>query len=533
MAHLKKGKVFIMKKIVCLILAAAMLLIFSACSGAGNMGGPWMVPEGGEMNGNYDYLGTKEENADYEMAPSEFPGVTPDVDNNSPLVNDNPFITTDKEPTSTISTDVDTVSYSLFRKYVNMGCDLSALRDYGRTYYYHTEEMVNYFRYDYQGPKTEGELFGVQSALSPCPWNADSLLLTMGFCAENKVESKGNNLVFLIDVSGSMSSDDKLKLIRESFTYLIDNLTENDVVSIVTYAGQAGTLLDGARGNEQQKIRDAVAKLTPGGSTAGQAGLSLAYEVAERHYIEGGNNRIILASDGDFNVGISTSESMTDFIKRKCEQGTYISVMAVGNAYSMNLSMMEAIANNGNGVYYFLDGKSEAERIFGEALTSTLYTVGDDVKMQITFAPELVESYRLVGYENRVMANEDFEDDTKDAAEVGAGHMLTVVYEIKPTESIGLEQSTAPEFAKLSVRFKRPGATESTLNEYPLSAASDKIKDEDVAFITAVVRLSMLLNNSTYSRQDSLARIYETMAGMTLTDTYKLELRSLIAKLLK
>ncbi len=437
---------------------------------------------------------------------------------------ENPWVSTLQEPTSTFSSDVDTASYSRLRAYLNQGMTFDAIKSYyGASI--RTEEMLNYFDYTTNSPEN-GELFGVRAEIAPCPWNASASLLMMTFKAKDVEEvSAGNNLVFLIDSSGSMASEDKLPLLKSAFGTLIDTLGDQDRISIVTYSGAEKVLLSGAKGSEKQKIKNAVNALSAGGSTNGSAGMERAYSLAQDYFIEGGNNRIIMATDGDLNVGITSTEGILDYVETKRQSGIYISTLGFGSG-GYNDSMLETIADNGNGVYYFIDGTSEAEKVFGKDLTSTLYTVAQDVKFQLTFNSEAITEYRLVGYENRIMNNEDFTNDAKDAGEVGSGHELVVCYEIKMAEG-----ETAPSsLMTLAIRYKDPGATEGKQNDYVIT--SDSIVEsasDDFKFASAVIVTAMLLHDSEYLDEGiTLEYVKTTLAGLTLSDFYKQEFRDMI-----
>ena len=434
---------------------------------------------------------------------------------------ENKWVSTDEEPTSTFSSDVDTASYSRFRAFMeNAGGSFKTVRDYyGNSI--RTEEMLNYFKYKTNNPKGD-DLFGLRAELAPCPWNSEAELLMMTFKAkEVETDNKGNNLVFLIDVSGSMQSSDKLPLLKEAFDYLIDTLDKDDRVSIVTYSGAEKVLLEGCKGSEKEKIRKAVDKLEAGGATNGSAGMEKAYAIAADYFIEGGNNRIIMATDGDLNVGISTTEGILDYVEEKRQSGIYISTLGFGTG-GYNDSMLETIADNGNGAYYFVDSKKEAEKIFGTDLFSTLYTVATDVKFQITFDPAEVSEYRLVGYENRVMDNEDFENDAKDAGEVGSGHRLVVCYEIKTTPTF----SSVGNIAKLSVRYKDPGEIAAKQNDYDITRAMlDSGEGDDLEFACSVIMTAMLLHKSEYLDEEiDLDFVAEYISKLDLEgDGYKEE----------
>ena len=499
-----KKSVFI--KILSLILVIATAVSLASCS-AGNkkedaLGS--MVGEPGYSDGS-DGDKKYPEDGDYEYG----------------KLIENKWVSTEEEPTSTFSSDVDTASYSRFRAFMkNAGGSFKTVRDYyGNSI--RTEEMLNYFKYKTNDPMGD-DLFGLRAELAPCPWNSEAQLLMMTFKAkEVEVDSKGNNLVFLIDVSGSMQSSDKLPLLKSAFNYLIDTLDKDDRVSIVTYSGSEKVLLEGCMGSEKEKIRKAVDKLEAGGSTNGSAGMSKAYDIAADYYIEGGNNRIIMATDGDLNVGISTTEGILDYVEQQRGRGIYISTLGFGTG-GYNDSMLETIADNGNGAYYFVDSREEAEKIFGTDLFSTLYTVATDVKFQITFDPAEVSEYRLVGYENRVMDNEDFENDAKDAGEVGSGHRLVVCYEIKTN----VTNSSIGNIAKLSVRYKDPGDIAAKQNDYDITRDMlDGGEGDDLEFACAVIMTAMLLHNSEYlDKSVGLDFVAEYISELDLEgDSYKEE----------
>ena len=360
------------------------------------------------------------------------------------------------------------------------------------------------------------------------PWNEDTFIFRATLQAEQAINAAGNNLVFLIDVSGSMQAADKLQLLKESFAYLVDNLGGDDTVSIVTYSGREAVVLEGCNGLEKEKIMAAIGSLSASGSTNGQAGLTKAYQIAETYFIEGGNNRIIMASDGDLNVGISSAEELTAYVEQKRDQGVYLSVLGFGTGNYRDANM-EALADNGNGVYYYIDGISEAEKVFGTDLFGTLYTVAENVKLQVEFNASRVESYRLIGYENRRLANEDFENDRKDAGEVGASHQVTVCYEIKIREA---QINDLSPLLILRFRYKNPGEPISNLDEYKvgLYQVSSEMS-EDMKFITSVIEICMILRSSRYIGDITLSDVLETLSSLTLDDPYKAEFYSILQTL--
>ncbi len=445
-------------------------------------------------------------------------------DNDALIEND--FIKTQTNPVSTFSADVDTASYTYFRKMVNSNYSFDYIKQYGGKSL-RTEEMINYFSYDTVEP-VEGDMFGVKAVISDCMWNVENKMLMLTLKAkEVEIPPAGNNLVFLIDVSGSMDAPDKLDLLKKAFSYLVARLTEKDKVSIVTYSGREKVVLENCPGNQTERIMDAINSLVASGSTNGEAGLKEAYKIAESCFIQNGNNRIILASDGDLNVGMTSVEEIKEFVAEKRESGIYISVLGFGTGNYRD-AKMETIADNGNGVYYYVDSESEAEKIFGSELVSTLYTVAKDVKFQITFNPAIVKSYRLIGYENRMLNTEDFQDDKKDAGEVGSGHALTVCYELVLEES----EDGDSNIANLAVRWKEPDSAESTLREYKITTdnfTSDP--GDDFKFVSAVIETAMLLHQSKHAGNSSFTHIKSILEGISLDDPYKEEFKSLITKL--
>ena len=435
------------------------------------------------------------DNADFEQNDEEYN-----------YISENGYTAVSSAPLSTFSADVDTASYTNVRRMIDNGSDVppDAVR---------IEEFINYFDYDYADP-ADGEPFAVHTELSDCPWNDETELLMVGINTKGfdavLDERPAMNLVFLIDVSGSMYDDNKLPLVQKSFSMLTDNLTAADRVSIVTYAGSDEVVLEGADGNDRKKILRAINDLEAGGSTAGAAGITTAYDIAQKYFIDGGNNRVILATDGDLNVGLSSESELTRLIEEKRESGVFLSVLGFGTGnYKDN--RLEALADYGNGNYSYIDSEKEAKKVLVDEMSGTLFTVAKDVKFQLEFNPANVKGYRLIGYENRVMAAEDFNDDTKDAGEIGAGHSVTVLYEIVPADSkMELGESElkyasdsegvmGDELLTVNIRYKEPEGSESKLLTYPVNKSlySDKMS-ADMNFASCVAEFGMLLRNSRY-----------------------------------
>lgn len=445
-------------------------------------------------------------------------------------------------PLSTFSADVDTAAYSNIRRMIEDGYTLDEIP----AGIVRIEEMLNYFSYDYNLPSAE-EPFGVTTVMGDCPWNEDARLLQIGLKTEeiDFSEAPASNLVFLLDVSGSMHSDDKLPLLQKSFALLADELTEKDRVSIVTYAGSDRVVLKGAAGDEKAKITDALNSLKADGSTNGSAGIEMAYKLAEKYFIEGGNNRVILATDGDLNVGISSESGLEKLITEKKNSGVFLSVLGFGTG-NIKDNKMETLADCGNGNYAYIDSISEAKKVLVEEMGATLVTVAKDVKLQIEFNPAYVKGYRLLGYENRMLATEDFDDDSKDAGEIGAGHTVTALYEVIPADSkqevaqtelkyqsndaAGIENG---EWLNLKIRYKEPDGDESKLCIYPVTEdAYMENPTEDFYFAAAVSEFGLILRDSEYKKDASFENVRELLKNVdTESDDYKDEFAYLVKKL--
>ncbi len=405
------------------------------------------------------------------------------------------------EPVSTFSVDVDTGAYTNARRFISEGQmpPEDAVR---------TEEFVNYFRYDYARPRDRDIPFTVNTDVAVSPWNAESRLVRIGLAGyEMPAQDRPPaNLVFLLDVSGSMASPDKLPLVKTAMRQLAGQLTERDRVSIVVYAGAAGLVLEPT--NDARKIKDALDLLEAGGSTAGGAGIELAYRVAEANRIEGGVNRVILATDGDFNVGTSDQDALVELIEKKRETGVTLSVLGFGRG-NLNDAMMEQVANNGNGNYSYIDSALEARKVLGDEIGATLFTIAKDVKIQVEFNPAVISQYRLVGYENRILREEDFDNDAVDAGDIGAGHQVTALYEVVPAGAKGWigqrryedkvdsrAHDLAAEAAFIKLRYKKPDGEKSSLITYTLPTSALRttaLPGGDFAFASAVAAFGQKL----------------------------------------
>jgi Ca-activated chloride channel family protein len=442
---------------------------------------------------------------------------------------ENPFLKVNDNPLSTFSIDVDAASYANVRRFINGGelPPAGAVR---------IEELINYFSYNYPQPQND-DPFSINTKISDCPWNAKHKLVLIGLQGK-KISTENlppSNLVFLIDVSGSMDEEDKLPLVRSSLKLLVDQLRPQDKVALVVYAGNAGLVLPSTSGDDKIKIKDAIDALDAGGSTAGGEGLKLAYNTAKKNFVKNGNNRVILCTDGDFNVGVSSEDELQTLIEDERQSGVFLSVLGFGTGNYQD-SKMQLLADKGNGNHNYIDNLSEAKKVFVNEFGGTLFTIAKDVKLQIEFNPEKVQGYRLIGYENRMLNKEDFNDDKKDAGELGSGHTVTALYELIPTgirdtmlkEVDALRYQKQPkavkeniftdELVNIKLRYKKPDGDKSALIEHPL-------KDENIAFnatsdnfrfAASVAEFGMLLRNSQFKADadfQSVKKMAQSAAG--------------------
>ena len=487
------------------------------------------------------------------VAPAEFSyhldassiHVSPDEHNTEEYdhITENAFKEVVPNPVSTFSIDVDAASYANVRRYLDYGNapPADAVR---------IEELVNYFTYDYPQPVDEHP-FSMNTEISDCPWNDETKLIHIGIQGEeiSMEDLDPSNLVFLIDVSGSMSAMNKLPLVKSSLYKLVDQLNPHDRVALVVYAGAAGEVLPSTSGTEKQKIKDAISRLSSGGSTAGGAGIKLAYDIAEKYKIKDGNNRVILCTDGDFNVGMSSDGEMVRLIEEKRKKGVYLTVCGFGMGNYKD-SKLEKLADKGNGNYFYIDREQEANKVFVEQMRSTLYTIAKDVKIQIEFNPAKVKSYRLIGYENRMLAKEDFDDDTKDAGELGVGHTVTALYEVQlaqteeksnrgdaagvgsqfqelETEELRYQQHTVKaeayatdEILTLKFRYKKPDEETSRLIVHPL--VDDRVpiglSSDNFRWSAAVAAWGMILRDSEHKGDADIKMVRRLAEGSTGPD---------------
>lgn len=436
---------------------------------------------------------------------------------------ENNFKTVSESPLSTFSIDVDAASYSNMRRYINKGKlpPADAIR---------TEELINYFSYDYPQP-TGNDPVKITTEVGACPWNVKHRLVRIGLKAKEIPTDKlpVSNLVFLIDVSGSMYGPQRLGLVQSSLKLLVNNLRDEDRVAIVVYSGSAGEKLPSTSGSDKQKIREAIDELTAGGSTAGGAGIKLAYKMAKQNFVKGGNNRIILCTDGDFNVGVSSDEGLEKLIEQERKSGVFLTVLGYGMGNYKD-SKMQVLAEKGNGNHAYIDNLQEANRVLVNEFGATMHTVAKDVKLQIEFNPSQVQAYRLIGYESRLLKDEDFNNDAKDAGEMGAGHTVTAFYEVVPagiksdftgkvddlkyqkTKPTPAATNNSKELLTVKLRYKAPDGNTSKKIEQPLIDDNKEKVSSDFRFASAVAMFGQLLRDSdfkgdaTYDKVISLAK---------------------------
>jgi Ca-activated chloride channel family protein len=460
-------------------------------------------------------------------------------------IQENPLRSPQVEPLSTFSIDVDTASYANVRRFLTSG--RRPPRDAVRI-----EELINYFRYDDPLPQGD-EPFSVSVEAAASPWHVDRLLVRVGLRGSEIAhqERPAGNLVFLIDVSGSMGDANKLPLVKQSLSLLVEELGSDDRISIVTYAGEAGLKLPSTSGDARETILAAINSLSSGGSTHGSAGIELAYRQAAEHFIAGGVNRVILATDGDLNVGITNDDALEALIREKAKAGTFLTVLGFGEG-NLQDAKMERIADRGNGIYAYIDGLREARKVLVEQLTGSTITIAKDVKIQVEFNPATVAGYRLIGYENRLLAAEDFRDDTKDAGEIGAGHGVTALYEIvprgvpagrgaeplkyqrQPEPPVPLDSEASSDLLTVKLRWKRPDEHESRLFEVPLAdrGGSFASASSNLRFAAAVASFGMLLRGSDGAGGVSFERTAEIAGGALGSDPggYRAEFVDLVRR---
>jgi Ca-activated chloride channel family protein len=442
---------------------------------------------------------------------------------------DNDFLSVIDNPLSTFSIDVDRASYANARRYIRAGQrpPASAVR---------IEEFVNYFDYDYPEPHGD-DPFSITTEITGCPWTPEHRLVRIGLHGRTIAHRNlpPSNLVFLIDVSGSMTPENKLPLLRSAFPMLVRQLRAEDRVAIVVYAGSSGLVLDSTPGDKKTRILSAIESLRPGGSTAGAAGIVLAYKIAREHFMKKGNNRVILATDGDFNVGVTSDGELVTLIEKERESGIFLTVLGVGEG-NLQDAKMEKLADHGNGNYSYLDDLVEAQKVFVRELSGTIVTIAKDVKIQVEFNPARVGSYRLIGYENRMLKREDFKDDTKDAGELGAGHTVTALYEIEPATGeaasgselrytqtrVRDDAARRDETLTVRLRYKAPDGDKSREIERVARDAGTSFTaaSEDTRFAAAVAEFGMILRESKFRGASSVHHVIETARNASGKDVH-------------
>ncbi len=459
-------------------------------------------------------------------------------------ITENPFLKVADNPLSAFSIDVDAASYANVRRFINEGelPPAGAVR---------IEELINYFTYNYPQPQND-DPFSINTEIANCPWNAQHKLVLIGLQGK-KISTQNlpaSNLVFLIDVSGSMDEEDKLPLVKSSLKLLVDQLRAQDKVSLVVYAGNAGLVLPATSGDDKIKIKDAIDALDAGGSTAGGEGIKLAYNIAKKNFIKDGNNRVILCTDGDFNVGVSSEDALQTLIENERQSGVFLSVLGFGTGNYQD-SKMQLLADKGNGNHNYIDNISEAKKVFVNEFGGTLFTIAKDVKLQIEFNPDKVQGYRLIGYENRLLNKEDFNDDKKDAGELGSGHTVTALYELIPAglndtmlktvDPLRYQKTKSPaknnfnnEVMNIKLRYKKPDGDKSILIEHPLEDENTAFNStsDNFRFAASVAEFGMLLRNSKYKGNADFSSVKQIAKSASGNDEegYRKEFLNLVKK---
>lgn len=459
------------------------------------------------------------------MSDSNFAPIMPDIgeleDYRTESITERNFVSAAITPDSYFSLDRNTASYSYMRRIIDGGKKVAtgAVR---------LEEFINYFTYDYDRP-TDGAALAVSGSLFDCAWNESHKLLKIGVAAEEVTyDTKPNNIVFLIDTSGSMYGDDRLGLIQQSFSMLTESLDEDDTVSIVTYAGDSRVALSGESGANKTKICNVLQDLEARGSTNGQGGIQKAYDTAQRYFSAEKNNRVILATDGDFNVGVSSKDGLKSLITQKRQSGIYLSVLGAG-MYNTNDTTMKTLAENGNGNYAYLDSVAEARKVLVEELGGTFNVVAKDAKMGVTFNANVVEKYRLLGYESKMMSQEEFDDKNKDAGEIGSGHTVTALYEVE------LKQDADGAVAACEVRYKSPDTDEGrSISKTVMTADYEQTPSEDSVFIGCVAEYALILRESLYKGNANISNVITRLSALDCTkqggNQFRAEFLSIVKK---
>lgn len=493
-----------MKKFICTFLTVAFLAVVCSCTGSNSY-----APSGYYKDDGYFSRDNELENG-FLMGDESYNEIV-----------ENPFVKTDFAADSYFSMDSFTASYSNLRRYINNGMNLPS--DLIRT-----DELINYFSYDIEKP-TDGNTFSSTVEMGDCPWNEEHKLLTVGVATKEvkRIENNGNNIVFLIDVSGSMNSTNKLGLIKESFKLFVENLDSSDIVSVVTYANGVNTIFEGRYVEKTGQLIKKVNNLRASGGTGGDKGLERAYEIAKKYFIPGGNNRVIIASDGDFNIGRFSQEELKSFIEEKRESGIYLTTLGFGMGNYKDTTM-ETLAKYGNGGYAYIDCIAEAKKVLVDELDSTLVTVAKDVKSNIEFNPNVVDSYRLIGYENKKLTKDEFDDEDKDAGEIGSGKTSIICYELVLKENI-----TDDKLLSLNINYKDPVTSKSLKYNKEVGLKSlDKPVTDNYLFVASIVEFVLLLRSSNYMGNANYGELLVRLQRLSSidNDTFKSEFRELVNK---
>ena len=492
-----------MKKIYSIFVLLICILAIASCSTKANMDGGFNGP-----NRSPSYLPKDE-----SISGEGYNAIT-----------ELPFVSTNEQNNTYFRLDSNTGSYSNLRRYIENNQPING--DIIKT-----DELINYFSYNLVEPN-EGEDFSITTNMMPTPWNQDTNLITIGVKSKTVELSQNipNNLVFLIDISGSMASDDKLGLIKKAFPLMLDGLNKNDLISIVTYASGVKTHLSGCAASNRQEIVNVINNLQAGGGTSGSSGLQMAYDVAKKHFIQGGNNRIILATDGDFNIGPSTNEDLKAQVQQQLNSGVYLSVLGVGMGNYQD-DMVETLAMHGNGNYAYIDSFIEARKVLTEDLATTLLTIAKDVKVKVEFNPDVISEYRVIGYENKQLTEEEFNDQNADSGEVGTGHTTVVTYEVKLNDQSNFASNT--NILNITINYKDPQTEVSkTISDSFLIHEINEEISEDFIFVGCLVEFSLILRNSEYKANANLTNVIERLESLTTigNDLYKQEFISLVKK---
>lgn len=452
--------------------------------------------------------------------------LAPGWDNGSITIRENPVIDTATQNDLYFSVDAHTAGYTQLKNMIMNGNYYNNLARYVQI-----DQMLNYFDYDYATPQGD-ELLAINSSIFDCPYNEEKKLLRIGLAAKQvEIESMKNNIVLLLDVSGSMSGETKIELMKKAMILMTENFNPDDTVSIVTYSNKTKVVIDGmTMGENASEIKRKINELNANGGTNGSGGIQKAYEVAKSHFIEDGNNRVILATDGDFNIGISNAGELKEFISTKRDDGIYLTCIGLGNGYDYSMSTMEALAKSGNGYWGYIHNMDDAKKLLVDDLASTIITIAKDVKAKIVFNKDTVKNFRLLGYEGNIISSDDYEDNTTDTGEIGTGFTLSLCFEIEFVEDLDLSQSL--DVARVNIRYKDAKSTpEDESSELDLPVSSDcytSAPTQDDRFVSIVVEFALILLDSRYKENADLDNVIERLQSMEFDDEYKIQFVDLV-----